>query len=116
MWIYMIVLTVLNLIMVYKNKITVSKTIGIISLIYYAVSSWHYIVNVFVMINSGIVDISVLFWDIFIIALLISVCFSVFTNHRKASLFLLWVIVVVMIVANWNKWFVYIIYLKSLFN
>ena len=113
MWILMLALTILNLAFVYKNKSLISKITIVLTTILYVILSWHNILNVIIMIKSGIVGIQVLLWDIVNIVLLISMCISIFKNCRKLSLWLLWFKMFILLLGNWNTWLTYIIYLKS---
>ena len=114
MWILMLALTILNLIFVYKNKSFISKIIIILTTILYVVLSWHNILNVIIMLKSGIVGMYVMFGDIVNVVLLISLCISIFKNCKRASLWLLWFMIFVLFLQNWNTWLTYIFYLKSL--
>ena len=114
MWILMLALTILNLIFVYKNKSLISKITSVLTIILYVILSWHNILNVIIMIKSGIVGVQVLLWDIVNVVLLISLCISIFKNYRRVSLWLLWFMMFILFIGNWNTWLTYIIYLKSI--
>lgn len=114
MWILMLALTILNLIFVYKNKSLISKITSVLTIILYVILSWHNILNVIIMIKSGIVGVQVLLWDIVNVVLLISLCISIFKNYRRVSLWLLWFMMFILFIGNWNTWLIYIIYLKSI--
>ena len=114
MWILMLALTILNLIFVYKNKSLISKITSVLTIILYVILSWHNILNVIIMIKSGIVGVQVLLWDIVNVVLLISLCISIFKNYRRVSLWLLWFMIFILFIGNWNTWLIYIIYLKSI--
>ena len=114
MWILMLALTILNLIFVYKNKSLISKITSVLTIILYVILSWHNILNVIIMIKSGIVGVQVLLWDIVNVGLLISLCISIFKNYRRVSLWLLWFMMFILFIGNWNTWLTYIIYLKSI--
>ena len=116
MWILFLVLTILNLAFVYKNKSLISKITIIFTTILYVIMSWHSILNVAIMIRVGIVGVQVLMWDIVNVVLLLSLCISIFKNYRKVSLWLLWFMMLVQLIGNWNNWFTFIIYLKSILN
>ena len=114
MRILMLALTILNLIFTYKNKSFISKIIIILTTILYVVLSWHNILNVIIMLKSGIVGMYVLLGNIVNVVLLISLCIAIFKNCKKASLWLLWFMIFVLVLQNWNTWLAYIFYLKSL--
>ena len=114
MWILILALTILNLIFVYKNKSLISKITSVLTIILYVILSWHNILNVIIMIKSGIVGVQVLLWDIVNVVLLISLCISIFKNYRRVSLWLLWFMMFILFIGNWNTWLTYIIYLKSI--
>ena len=63
MWILMLILTILNLIFVYKNKSRISRITCVLTTILYVALSWHNILNVVIMIKSGIVGIYSLFGE-----------------------------------------------------
>ncbi len=114
MWILMLALTILNLIFAYKNKSFISKIIIILTTILYVVLSWHNVLNIIIMLKSGIVSMYVLLWDIVNVVLLISLCISIFKNCKRTSLGLLWFMIFVLFLQNWNTWLTCIFYLKSL--
>ena len=116
MWILILALTILNLVFVYKNKSLISKITSVLTIILYVILSWHSILNVIIMVNSGIVGVQVLLWDIFNVALLISLCISIFKNCRKVSLWLLWIMIFILVLSNWNTWLTYIFYLRNFLN
>ena len=114
MWILMLALTIFNLIFVYKNKSYISKVIIVLTTILYVILSWHNIINVIIMLQSGLVGIYVLLWDIINVFLLLVLCISVFKNCKRTTLWLLWFMIFVLILGNWNTWLTYIFYLKNL--
>ena len=116
MWILMLALTILNLAFVYKNKSLISKITIVFTTILYVILSWHSILNVTIMIKSGMVGVQVLLWDIINVVLLISLCISVSKNYRKTSLWLLWFMIFILFIGNWNTWLTYIFYLKSILS
>ena len=116
MWILMLALTILNLIFVYKNKSLISKITSVLTIILYVILSWHNILNVIIMIKSGIVGVQVLLWNIVNVALLISLCISIFKNYRRVSLWLLWIMIFILVLSNWNTWLTYIFYLRNFLN
>ena len=109
----MLALTILNLIFVYKNKSLISKITSVLTIILYLILSWHNILNVIIMIKSGIVGVQVLLWDILNVVLLVSLCILLFKNCRKVSLCLLWIMIFILVLGNWNTWLTYILYLKN---
>ena len=109
----MLALTILNLIFVYKNKLLISKITSVLTIILYLILSWHNILNVIIMIKSGIVGAQVLLRDIFNVVLSISLCISLFKNCRRVSLWLLWILMFVLVLGNWNTWLTYIFYLRN---
>ena len=114
MWILMLALTILNLAFVYKNKSLIAKITIVLTTFLYVILSWHNILNVIIMIKSGIIGVQVLLWDIVNVVLLISLCISIFKNYRRVSLWLLWFMIFILFIGNWNTWLIYIIYLKSI--
>ena len=116
MWIVTLILTILNLIFVYKNKAFASKILAVVTTILYCILSWNDILNLIIMIQSGFAGAVVLIWDIVSVLLLASLCISVFKGKRIMSLFLLWILIAVLLLSNWNTWFTYIIYFKRLLN
>lgn len=114
MWILMLVLTILNLIFVYKNKSLISKIIIVLTTITYVLLSCHNILNLIIMLKSGIVGVYVLLGDAVNVALLLSLCISIFKNCKRTTLWLLWIMIFVLILGNWNAWLTYILYLKNL--
>jgi len=113
MWLLMLVLTILNLVFVYKSKFFVSKVTAVITVVLYIVLSWHDILNTIVMIQSGIIGMVALIWDMINAALLILLCVLVFRKSRKVSLYLLWIIIIMLILGKWNIWLSFIFYLKT---
>lgn len=114
MWITMLVLTI-SLVCVYKRKLLASKIGIILAVLLYLATSFNDITNTILMITSGVVGLQVLMWELITILLLIFSCFAIFKNSRKASIWLLWLLIVFSLLSNWNILFTYIIQLRRAF-
>ncbi|MBQ4110060.1 MAG: hypothetical protein IJC74_04175 [Clostridia bacterium] len=116
MWLLILVLTVLSLIFVYKNNFFTAKITAVITTILYFVLSWHKILNMIIMIQSGIIGTFALMLDMINLALLILLCVLVFKKAKKTSLYLLWIMIIILILSKWNTWLSLTLYLKNLMN
>ena len=114
MWILMLALTILNLVFVYKNKSIISKVTIVLTTFIYAILFLRSILTVIIMMKTGIIGVQSLPWDIVNVILLLSLNISIFKNCRKVSLWLLWFMMLVLLLGNWNTLLTYIFYLKSI--
>lgn len=109
MQILILVLTILNLIFVYKNKILLSKVIAVISMLSYAVYSLRNIVPLMLIMKSGVLEYQAFLWTIIMIVLYVILLLTIWKGTKKASLWLLWIMFAVLILSNWNTWLTYIL-------
>ena len=116
MWFYMLVLTVFNLLFVYKREYFASKVTAGATLWYYFTELWRNAVPLSILIKDGMITMNVFLWDIINIVSLILVLVFLFQKRRKAALWALWIRLVIVLLSNWNAWFNYILYLKNLFD
>ncbi len=116
MWILILFLTILNLFFVYKNKSFISKITVILTTILYVILSWHDVFIVIMMIKTGLANVQELLWSIINTVLLVLMCVSVFRNCRKLSLCLLWSMILILLLGNWNNLLTYILYFKFYFE
>jgi len=114
MWILILALTILNLVFVYKNKSIISKVTIVLTTFIYAILFLRSILTVIIMMKTGIIGVQSLLWDIVNVILLLSLNISIFKNCRKVSLWLLWFMMLVLLLGNWNTLLTYIFYLKSI--
>ena len=116
MWFYMLVLTVFNLLFVYKREYFASKVTAGATLWYYFTELLRNAVPLSILIKDGMITMNLFLWDIINIVSLILVLVFLFQKRRKAALWALWIRLVIVLLSNWNAWFNYILYLKNLFD
>ena len=115
MWFYMLVLTVFNLLFVYKREYFASKVTAGATLWYYFSELLRNAVPVSIMVKNGMITMNVFFWDIINIVSLVLVLVFLFQKRRKAALWVLWIRIVIVILSYWNVWFDYILQVQNLF-
>ena len=112
MWISAVFI-LLSLLFVYKNNKLLSRIFIVTSLVVYLLTSWNDIGNVFMLIKSGLLSFQSLLWYAINLLLFIVLLISVFKGIKKASLWLLWIILIVIILSNWNWLFTYLYSLRA---
>lgn len=112
----MLGLTVLNLLYFYKKEYFASKVTAGMALWYYLSILLKNAVPLSILINNGMITMSLFFVDIINIVSLILLIVFLFRKRKKAALWTLWTRLVIVLLSNWNIWLNYILYLRNLFD
>ena len=116
MWLFMLILIILTLIFVYKKFRLLSKIFAVAILVLYTMSLWDNIMPVIYAIRDLITFYQIALLDIINSGLLIWLLTAIFKGKRKVAIWLLWSVLVIMILTNWNALLSYIVSLKNLFS